>query len=85
MPDSQIERASRTARLAAMLADFREPRHDAAKRALALITEVESAVNEIDAMHAELRRLGGHQVDLKAASVLAHLVLPLERIAGESS
>lgn len=59
---------------------FREPRRDAAKRALAALREAERAIVEGNAMCAELRRLGGTHADLDL-KVLLYLRLPLEKLA----
>lgn len=81
MPDGTLTR-TRHDRLAAAMAEYRAPIDDAAKRALALLDEVECVCSEIDVMHAELRRAGGHQVDLRAAQTLSVLRAQLRRIGG---
>jgi hypothetical protein len=64
---------------------FREPRRDAARRALAALAEAEGAINELDVMSGEMRRLGGHHPALQAGKIFAYLVRPLERLAREAS
>lgn len=72
----------RAAHLQAMRKAFRPAQRDAAKRALAAIREAEAAVGEINALHAELRRLGAANPDI-ATKPLLYVVLPLERLARE--
>jgi hypothetical protein len=71
--------------LAMTLQKFAEPRRAAAARALDLIAELERTVGSIDAMHAELRRLGGHHVALRPEKTLELLAVRLRPIAGVSS